>query len=129
MRRILLLARRIRRYLERAFLLFLSSAAPFCITSNDFVIFDDERRDLSDELFGVGHEGLAARRPEPGFQIVGVAKPELHDAVDGKLVVGEWPTASVAAVEDQILRIPLYFRQSFHEFGMDVEPLPLEFFR
>src|SRR5258708_14060218 len=128
MRRILLLARRIRRYLERAFLLFLSSAAPFCITSNDFVIFDDERRYLDDELFGVGHEGLAARRPEPGFQIVGVAKPELHDAVDGKLVVSEWPPASMAAVEDRIFLIPLYFGPSFYEFVMDVDPLAPEFF-
>src|SRR5258708_13796733 len=129
MRRILLLARRIRRYLERAFLLFLSSAAPFCVTSNDFVIFDDERRYLDDELFGVGHEGLAACRPEPGFQIVGVAKPELHDAVDGKLVVSEWPPPSMPAAQGQLLRIPLYFGQSFYEFGMDLEPLALEFFR
>src|SRR6266516_4123317 len=121
MRRIRSQGLRIRRYLARAFFYCLSGAAPFALASNDFVVFDEERRDLGDELFGVGHEGLAARRPEPGFQIVGIAKPELHDAVDGKLVIGEWAPASMAAVEDQILRIPLYFRKSFHEFGMHVE--------
>src|SRR6266404_6207558 len=116
MRRIRLQGRRIRRYLARAFIYSLFGAAPFALASNDFVAFDEERRDLGDELFGVGHKGLAARRSEPGFQIVGVAKPELHNAVDGKLVVGDWPPAPMVAVEDQILRVALHFGQSFYKF-------------
>ena len=83
---------------------------------NDLVLINEERRDLSDELFSVGHQGLAARRPESGLQILGVAKPELHDAVDGKLVIGKRPPASMAAVEDQILRVALHFGQSLYEF-------------
>jgi hypothetical protein len=96
-----------------------------------------------------GTQGQFAQRPEPLPELtvfgmmLGSGKEIVHfmratrsvssafyaSDADGKLAVGKRAPASMAAVEDQILSVPLYFGQSFHELGMDIKPLALEFFR
>ena len=72
-------------------------------SSDDFVRFDEEGRNLGDELFCMGHQRLAGSGVESGVQALAIAEPELHDAVDWKLVIRRGLAAAMSAVEDEVL--------------------------